>query len=105
MNVISTGFSTSRSLRKDCGGACSIATAPLPGTERARATIAWSTCAAASDRSSTIIGRMAAGGELVPARRLAVLPIPGDHGSVLDQRWRPDVASAIQQALEQADRY
>ena len=44
-------------------------------------------------------------GELVPAPNLTVLPIPGDHGSVLYPRWRADVASAIQQALEQGDRY
>ncbi len=44
-------------------------------------------------------------GELVPAPRLTVLPIPGDHGSVLYPRWRGDVASAIQRALEQGDRY
>jgi thioesterase domain-containing protein len=44
-------------------------------------------------------------GELVPALRLTVLPIPGDHGSLLYPRWREDVASAIQQALEQGDRY
>ena len=31
-------------------------------------------------------------GELVPAPRLTVLPIPGDHGSVLYPRWRADVA-------------
>jgi len=42
-------------------------------------------------------------GELVPAPRLAVATIPGDHGSVLDPRWRAEVASAIQQALEKAD--
>ena len=29
----------------------------------------------------------------------------GDHGSVLYPQWREDVASAIQQALEQGDRY
>ncbi|MFI5179480.1 MAG: amino acid adenylation domain-containing protein [Vicinamibacterales bacterium] len=44
-------------------------------------------------------------GELVPAPRLTVLPIPGDHGSLLYPRWRQDVAAAIQQALQQADRY
>jgi hypothetical protein len=44
-------------------------------------------------------------GELVPAPRLTVLPIPGDHGSVLYPQWRDDVASVIQQALEQGDRY
>jgi len=44
-------------------------------------------------------------GEVVPESRLTVLPIPGDHGSVLYPRWRKDVASAIQQALEQGDRY
>ena len=44
-------------------------------------------------------------GELVPAPCLTVLPIPGDHGSVLHPRCRADVASAIQQALEQGDRY
>jgi amino acid adenylation domain-containing protein len=43
-------------------------------------------------------------GELVPAPRLTVLPIPGDHGSVLHARWREDVAAAIRQGLEQADR-
>jgi amino acid adenylation domain-containing protein len=43
-------------------------------------------------------------GELVPAPRLTVLPIPGDHGSTLHMRWRKDVASAIQQGLEQGDR-
>lgn len=42
-------------------------------------------------------------GELVPSPRLTVLPIPGDHGSVLHAQWREDVASAIQQGLEQAD--
>src|SRR6185436_3012212 len=31
-------------------------------------------------------------GEHVPASRLTVLPIPGDHGSVLYPRWRADVA-------------
>jgi hypothetical protein len=40
----------------------------------------------------------------VPAPRLTVLPIPGDHGSVLHARWREDVAAAIRQGLEQADR-
>jgi thioesterase domain-containing protein len=44
-------------------------------------------------------------GELVQAGRLTILPIPGDHGSVLDRRWRADVASSIRQALEQGDRY
>jgi thioesterase domain-containing protein len=44
-------------------------------------------------------------GELVPAPRLTVLPIPGDHGSVLHPRGRADVVSAILQALEQGDRY
>ena len=44
-------------------------------------------------------------GEHVPAPNLTVLPIPGDHGSVLDPRWRANVASAIQHALEQGDRY
>lgn len=44
-------------------------------------------------------------GELVPAPRLTVLPIPGDHGSLLYSRWRNDVAAAIQQALEQGDPY
>lgn len=42
-------------------------------------------------------------GELVPAPRLTVLPIPGDHGSVLHARWREDVASAIHQGLEQVE--
>jgi amino acid adenylation domain-containing protein len=44
-------------------------------------------------------------GELVPAPRLTVLPIPGDHGSLLYPRWRGDVASAIQRALAQSDAY
>ncbi|HEY7474009.1 MAG TPA: amino acid adenylation domain-containing protein [Vicinamibacterales bacterium] len=41
-------------------------------------------------------------GEIVP--RLAIVPIPGDHGSVLYPQWREDVASAIREALEQVDR-
>ena len=44
-------------------------------------------------------------GEYVPASCLTVLPIPGDHGSALGPRWRAEVVSAIQQALEQGDRY
>ena len=44
-------------------------------------------------------------GEHVPAPCLTVLPIPGDHGSALYPRWRAEVVSAIQQALEQGDRY
>ena len=44
-------------------------------------------------------------GEHVPARCLTILPIPGDHGSVLFPRWRADVVSAIHEALEQGDRY
>jgi thioesterase domain-containing protein len=44
-------------------------------------------------------------GELVPGPRLTVLPIPGDHGSLLYPRWREDVASAIHKALAQADAY
>jgi amino acid adenylation domain-containing protein len=44
-------------------------------------------------------------GELVPAQGLTVLPIPGDHGSLLYPQWRKDVSSAIQQALEQGHRY
>jgi thioesterase domain-containing protein len=44
-------------------------------------------------------------GKLVPSTSLTVFPIPGDHGSVLYPLWRSDVASAIQQALEQGDRY
>jgi hypothetical protein len=43
-------------------------------------------------------------GEIVPAARLTVVPIPGDHGSVLYPQWREDVASAIREALEQVDR-
>ena len=43
-------------------------------------------------------------GELVPAPCLTVVAIPGDHGSVLDPRWRPDVSSTIRQVLEQGDR-
>jgi amino acid adenylation domain-containing protein len=42
-------------------------------------------------------------GTLVPSSRLTVFPIPGDHGSVLHARWRGDVASTIQKALEQVD--
>ena len=44
-------------------------------------------------------------GEFVPAPRLTVLAIPGDHGSLLYPRWRTAVASTIQQALAQADAY
>jgi len=44
-------------------------------------------------------------GEHVPAPSLTVLPIPGDHGSVLYPQWRADVASTIQSALEKGDRY
>jgi amino acid adenylation domain-containing protein len=44
-------------------------------------------------------------GDLVPASRLTVLPIPGDHGSLLYPQWRKAVASVIRQALDQGDRY
>jgi thioesterase domain-containing protein len=44
-------------------------------------------------------------GEHVPAPKLTVMPIPGDHGSVLYPRWRAEVGSAIQRALDQGDRY
>ena len=67
-NAVSTGSSTSRGLRKDGDVGCPIATAPLPRTERGRPAIAWCTCAAASDRSSTFIGRMAAGANLCRRR-------------------------------------
>jgi amino acid adenylation domain-containing protein len=43
-------------------------------------------------------------GQLVPTSRLTVLPIPGDHGSVLHPLWSKDVAATIQQALAQIDR-
>jgi hypothetical protein len=42
-------------------------------------------------------------GKLVPAPRLIVFPIPGDHGSVLHARWRKDVAAAIQKTLAEVD--
>jgi hypothetical protein len=40
----------------------------------------------------------------VPTSRLTVLPIPGDHGSVLHPLWSKDVAATIQEALAQIDR-
>src|SRR4030095_10468636 len=42
-------------------------------------------------------------GQLVPAPQLTILPIPGDHGSVLAPRFRNDVALTIQQALAHGD--
>jgi acyl-CoA synthetase (AMP-forming)/AMP-acid ligase II/thioesterase domain-containing protein/acyl carrier protein len=42
--------------------------------------------------------------QLVPATRLRVLQIPGDHGSALHARWRPSVRSAVQRALDETDR-
>jgi hypothetical protein len=76
----------------------------LPRIERSRPAIAWCTSTAASDRSFTLIGRMAAGRTRAGAQP-DCLPIPGDtarcsiHGGA--QTW----PSAIQHALEQGDRY
>ena len=42
-------------------------------------------------------------GALVPAPLLTVLPIPGDHGSALHERWRSSLRSTLEYALDRVE--